>query len=152
LSDKISDIIDAVRDTSDKKMIEISRDIPDRLTIIADIQMFESLMRNLIFNAVKFTPKGGKVYITALPVSDNSVEISVSDTGIGMDQNMIDHLFQLNEQVNRCGTEGESSTGLGLIICKDFIEKHGGKISVESEEGIGSTFRFTLPNQIKSVP
>jgi signal transduction histidine kinase len=87
-----------------------------------------------------------------LPVSDNSVEISVSDTGIGMDQNMIDHLFQLNEQVNRCGTEGESSTGLGLIICKDFIEKHGGKISVESEEGIGSTFRFTLPNQIKSVP
>jgi signal transduction histidine kinase len=152
LSDKISDIIDVVCDTADKKMITISHEIPEGLNIMADMQMFESLMRNLIFNAVKFTPNGGKVYITALPVSDNSVEISVSDTGIGMDQNMIDHLFQLNEQVNRCGTEGESSTGLGLIICKDFIERHRGEIVVESEVGKGSTFRFTLPRQIKYMP
>jgi signal transduction histidine kinase len=83
-----------------------------------------------------------------VPVSDNSVEISISDTGIGMDQTIIDHLFMLDSQINRKGTEGESSTGLGLIICKDFIERHGGKIRVESQVDKGSTFRFTLPKYI----
>ena len=77
----------------------------------------------------------------------NTVEISVHDMGIGMSRTMVDNLFRLDVQTNRKGTDGEPSTGLGLLLCKDFIEKHGGKIWVESEEGKGSTFRFTLPVQ-----
>jgi signal transduction histidine kinase len=73
------------------------------------------------------------------------VEISIHDTGIGMNQKIIDNLFRIDEITNRKGTEGEPSTGLGLIICKDLIEKHGGSIRVESEEGKGSVFSFVLP-------
>jgi signal transduction histidine kinase len=128
-------------------MIVISPVIPEEFIVLADRQMFESLMRNLIFNAVKFTPNGGQVTISAIVLPDKLIEISVTDTGIGMDQILIGNLFKLDPQANRKGTEGEPSTGLGLIICKDFIEKHGGKLVVESEVGKGSSFRFTLKNQ-----
>ncbi len=97
-------------------------------------------------NAVKFTPKGGKIKVSAKATNHNNVEISIEDTGIGMSSKMIDDLFRLDVQTNRKGTEGEPSSGLGLILCKDFIEKHGGKIWVESEEGKGSIFLFTIPN------
>lgn len=112
--------------------------------------MLEGVMRNLVFNAVKFTPKGGSITVLAKSVSGNWVEISITDTGIGMNNRIINSLFCLGEQTNRRGTEGEPSTGLGLIICKDFIEKQGGNIWVESEEGNGSTFYFTIP-QMKEV-
>ena len=141
----ISPIIEIVRDAADKKNINISCDITEDLMVTADFRMFESIMRNLVFNAVKFTPGGGRIIIKAKPLSGNSVEISIRDTGIGMNGNMIDNLFNIDGQTNRKGTEGELSTGLGLIICKDFIEKHGGKLGVESEEGKGSAFSFTLP-------
>ena len=144
LSNGIVAIIELVRDAADKKKIALNYDVPEGLTVLADAQMFESLMHNLIFNAVKFTPKGGKISIAAKPMPDNSVEISIKDTGIGMNKNMVENLFRLDMQTNRKGTEGEPSTGLGLIICKDFVEKHGGKIWVESEEGKGTTFYFTL--------
>lgn len=148
LTKRIEEIIELIQDTADKKMIVLSVDIPEDLSVMADSQMFESMMRNLVYNAIKFTPPQGRVTISAVPVSDNLVEISISDTGIGMDQTIIDHLFMLDSQINRKGTEGESSTGLGLIICKDFIERHGGKIRVESQVDKGSTFRFTLPKHI----
>ena len=138
-------IIELVRDTADKKMIRIVYDIPEDLRVSADAQMFKSLMSNLVFNAVKFTPKGGSVTIVAKPISDGWVEVSIKDTGIGMNKSIVDNLFRLDEQTNRKGTEGEPSSGLGLIICKDFIEKHGGKLWVESEVDRGSTFSFTLP-------
>ncbi len=138
-------IIELVRTTATKKTISISYDVPEDLRVVADVQMFESLMRNLVFNAVKFTRKGGNVTIAAKALPGNSVEISVKDTGIGMNKTIIDNLFLLDNETHRKGTEGEPSTGLGLIICKDFIDKHGGKIWVESEEGKGSTFCFMLP-------
>jgi PAS domain S-box-containing protein len=147
LARTVSEVIDLVRNVADKKMIVISQIISEELTVFADRQMLESLMRNLIFNAVKFTPNGGQVTISAFVLPDKQIEISVTDTGIGMDQILIGNLFKLDEQAKRKGTEGEPSTGLGLIICKDFIEKHGGKLVVESEEGKGSSFSFSLPNQ-----
>jgi len=137
--------IELVRDATQKKNITISQDIPDDMMVYADSQMFESLVRNLVFNAIKFTPRGGQITIKARPVPDNLVEIAVSDTGIGMNQDILSKLFHLNEDTNRKGTEGEPSTGLGLILCKDFIGKLGGKIWAVSEEGKGSTFYFTLP-------
>ena len=147
LARTVSEVIDLVRNVADKKMIVISQLISEELTVFADRQMFESLMRNLILNAVKFTPNGGQVTISAIVLPDELIEISVSDTGIGMNQVLIGNLFKLDAQANRKGTEGEQSTGLGLIICKDFIEKHGGNLVVESEEGKGSSFSFSLPNQ-----
>jgi len=141
----IAPIIELVRDSADKKMIHISYDVPEDLRLMADLQMFESIMRNLIFNAVKFTPKNGRITIEAMPISGTFVRISIKDTGIGMNKDMIDNLFRIDVNTNRAGTEGEPCTGLGLIICRDFIEKHGGKLWVESEEGSGSTFYFSLP-------
>ena len=138
-------IIELARGEADKKLIRISYDVPEDLRIIADVKMFESLMRNFVFNAIKFTPKCGKITIAAKPIPGNSVEVSIMDTGIGMNKMMIDNLFRHETQIIRQGTEGEPSTGLGLIICKEFIEKHGGKIWVESEEEKGSTFYFTIP-------
>ena len=141
----IATLIEMARDAADKKMIRISWDVPEELRIKADVQMFESLMRNLVFNAIKFTPKNGGIVIKAKPISDTFVEISIKDTGIGMNQYILDNLFRLDVNTSRPGTEGESFSGLGLIISKDFIEKHGGQLLVESEEGKGSTFYFTLP-------
>jgi PAS domain S-box-containing protein len=145
LSNEIIAGIELVRDAADKKMIGISQDIPDNLFIKADAQMFESVVRNLVFNAIKFTPKNGEITLAAKKISDTMVQISVSDTGIGMDQELLSKLFRLVEQTQRKGTEGEPSTGLGLIICKDLVEKHGGTIWVESKVGEGSTFYFTIP-------
>jgi PAS domain S-box-containing protein len=147
LFNEISAGIELVRDAASKKLIEIRQDIPDTLFIKADAPMLESVMRNLMFNAIKFTPPNGEITLAAKKISDTMVQISVSDTGIGMDQHLINKLFQLDEQTHRKGTEGEPSTGLGLIICKDFVEKHGGTIWAESKVGKGSTFYFTIPSE-----
>lgn len=101
-------------------------------------------MRNLLQNAVKFTPRSGSVKIGCRLV-DDVVEISVTDTGIGMPAEKLNDLFSPGTKVSTRGTEGESGTGLGLILCKEFIKKHGGRIWVESRIGAGTTFYFTLP-------
>lgn len=145
LSNEIATGIELVRESAEKKMIRIRQEIPDKIIAKADKQMFESMVRNLVSNAIKFTPQNGEISITAKKISKTRLEISVSDTGIGMDQTMMNKLFRLDEHIYRLGTEGEPSTGLGLIICKDFVEKHGGKLWVESETGKGSTFYLTIP-------
>ena len=145
LMSMMAESMQPVLDSANRKEIEISNAIPADLKVFADKNMLASTIRNLTSNAVKFTRKGGKVTIAAKPGPGHSVEISVSDTGIGMSPKMIDDLFRLDVKSNRKGTDNEPSTGLGLLLCKDFIEKHGGKIWVESKEGVGSTFCFTLP-------
>jgi len=117
--------------------------IPDQLEVIADNHMFDAVIRNLVSNAIKFTPAGGKVSVSADNDSDRFIEVKINDSGIGMTHEMRDKLFLLNEKTRREGTEGEPSTGLGLLLCKEFIEKHNGKIWVESEVGKGSSFSFT---------
>ena len=141
----IAESMNPLKDSANKKEIEIRYEIPSDLEVFADEYMLGSIIRNLASNAVKFTRKGGNVTIAAKTVAGNSVEISVRDTGIGIGPELVNDLFRLDVQTNRRGTEDEPSTGLGLIICKDFIEKHDGKLWVESEEGKGSTFYFTLP-------
>jgi len=135
-------------ESANKKGILIKAEIPEKLMVYADQNMFGSTIRNLISNAIKFTCNGGKVIVSAIPTVDNFVQISVSDTGIGMEQNLIKKLFLLNKNTNHRGTEGESCTGLGLVICKDFIERQGGKIWIESNVGKGSTFYFTIPGDV----
>ena len=141
---KITEIVEQIRDSAQKKEIEVIYDIPVDLMVVADVHMIETVIRNLVSNAVKFTPKRGRITILAKRSDEDIIEISVCDTGIGINLDLRGKMFRINEQINRKGTEGEPSTGLGLIICKDFIEKHGGKLWLESEEGKGSTFYFTL--------
>ncbi|MCX6255304.1 MAG: PAS domain-containing sensor histidine kinase [Bacteroidia bacterium] len=144
LKNKIGECIDVLSESARKKEIEIAISIPDELEVYADNHMFDSVIRNLISNAIKFTPVGGRVSVAADCNNDHSIEVKINDSGIGMTPELKSKLFLLNEKTNRNGTEGEPSTGLGLLLCKEFIEKHGGKIWVESEVGKGSTFSFTL--------
>ena len=135
-------------EAANKKEIKITYDIPEELEVYADVNMLGSILRNLVSNAVKYTLKGGKVTISAKQLH-NAVECSVCDTGIGMNQEMQQNLFNIDFNTSRKGTEKEPSTGLGLIICREFVEKHGGTLSIESDEGKGSTFYFTLPSKAK---
>jgi signal transduction histidine kinase len=131
--------------TADNKEIEVIFDIPLDIFVSADAKMLRSILSNLYSNATKFTPRGGKIIISARYSNIDKVEISIKDSGIGMSQEVQEKLFRLSEQINRKGTDGELSTGLGLFLCKEFIEKHNGTLRVESEEGKGSTFSFTVP-------
>jgi len=145
LMSKIHDFLLITLDSATKKEISVSYTIPEDLEIFADENMLASIIRNLVANAVKFTPQKGNITVSAELKGENFVEIAVTDTGIGMTKNMIENLFNLDVNTSRKGTEGELSTGLGLMICKDFIGKHGGELKVESESGKGSMFFFTIP-------
>lgn len=128
-----------------EKDIELVYEISDDIVCRADSNMLQTIIRNLVSNAIKFTPKGGKVSLSARKADEQFIEISVKDNGIGMSDNVIANLFHLNSGVSRLGTEGEPSTGLGLQICKGMVEKHGGKLWAKSKEGNGSEFFFTIP-------
>ena len=128
-----------------KKEITLINEIPPHLKVWAEENMLNSILQNLMSNAIKFTPKGGNIIVSAKSRSDQMIDISIRDSGIGMSKQLIDNLFKIDAPSGRKGTDGELSTGLGLIICKDFIGKNGGKIEVFSDVGIGSVFRFTIP-------
>jgi PAS domain S-box-containing protein len=145
LRQKVAESMDLVIDAASKKRIAVNYEIDEYLMVFADENMLESIIRNLAMNAVKFTPAGGNITISAKTNPDNSVEVAVKDTGIGINEVMLGNLFRLDVNTNRQGTEGESSTGMGLFLCNDFIKKHNGKLWVESQEGKGSTFRFSFP-------
>lgn len=139
----VLEVIDLNSEAANQKKILIINNIPDKMIISADQEMLKTILRNLISNALKFTSANGKIEITAKSVSE-IIEISVKDTGTGISKEDIDKLFKVDSNFTKRGTENEKGTGLGLILCKEFIEKHGGTIWVESEEGKGSTFMFTL--------
>ena len=137
--------IEYIHQRAEQKGITLINEIPVDQKVFADEKMINTIIRNLLSNAVKFTYKEGKITITAKPGENNMLEISVRDTGVGMSENLVNRLFKIEEKVGTKGTEGELSTGLGLLLCKEFVEKHGGIIFVESEEKKGSVFNFTLP-------
>ncbi len=131
---------------ANKKGIQIIDKIQEDETIFADSNMIATVLRNLISNAIKFTTKGNQVIISAKKQENNNfVEVSVTDTGVGIPKDKINDLFCIDKNTSTQGTDNESGTGLGLILCKEFVEKHGGKIWVESELEKGSEFKFTIP-------
>lgn len=140
----IKNTIEIFREQALLKEIEIELIVSDKLYVIADRDMLETIIRNLVSNALKFTPHVGKITISAKYCNINTVEISVKDNGIGINKETVKNLFRIDKETGRKGTDGEISTGLGLIICKGLVEKHNGRIWVESEEGKGSIFHFTL--------
>lgn len=129
---------------SKKKDIKIKTQLPDSLTLYADKHMVEIILRNLISNALKFTGKGGHVHISAVQ-NNSSVLLSVEDTGIGMSPEIAGSVFSETGSIKRKGTAGEPSTGLGLQLCKEFVDNHSGQIDVRSEEGKGSKFSIVFP-------
>ncbi len=128
-----------------EKQVRLINAIPHGLSVFADMDMLETVIRNLLNNAIKFTPTGGSVTISAQPTERGDVEVSVSDTGVGIPEHIVAHLFQLGSKIKQTGTSGEKGTGLGLILCKEFVERHGGSIRCESAIGTGSVFRVVLP-------
>ncbi len=148
LSEMFIGSIDSIKERARQKGIAIFHESDGIDKIYADEKMISTILRNLLANAVKFTRKGGNVTVRAKETIDGMIEISVTDTGVGIHKDMIDKLFILGEKVGTTGTEGEPSTGLGLILCKEFVEKHNGKIWVESRKNVGSTFYFTVPKAI----
>lgn len=137
--------LEIIQESANNKKIDITTNIPHELQVFTDINMLQTVLRNLLSNALKFTPRGGKIHVSGRVNEYKNIEIAISDTGIGMSQTLVDNLFRLDAQKGRKGTDGELSTGLGLLLCKEFVEKQGGKLWVESAEGTGSVFYFTLP-------
>lgn len=139
-----SDVIDMLSETSADKNIRLQNNIPETTIVHADENMLTTTIRNLLGNAIKFTHNGGSVIISS-EKTDDIVRISVTDTGIGISAENIEKLFNIGSSISTRGTRNEKGTGLGLILCKEFIEKHGGRIWAKSVEGQGSSFTFTLP-------
>ncbi|MCP4691269.1 MAG: hybrid sensor histidine kinase/response regulator [Desulfobacterales bacterium] len=128
---------------AEQKKIFLRNAIEGEMPVYADFNMIDTVIRNLISNALKFTRAGG--VNVSVKEEDHSIEIAISDTGIGMSKKMLSKLFRIDSKFKMVGTDGEEGTGLGLILCKEFVEKNGGRIRVESEEGKGATFTVTLP-------
>ncbi|MBL0265505.1 MAG: ATP-binding protein [Leptospiraceae bacterium] len=127
-----------------KKNITIEKSFADNDTVYADNMLVNTILRNLLTNAIKFTHPNGKITVSAL-MKDDFLEISVTDTGVGIDPKNIPKIFKIDSKFSLPGTNKEKGTGLGLVLCKEFVEKQGGTIWVESELGKGSKFTFTLP-------
>jgi signal transduction histidine kinase len=126
------------------KNIEIQIDGSVDFNVVADLTMSKSVLINLIGNAIKFTDSGGTILIS-VNKKDEFAEVHVHDNGGGMTKETVNNLFMLSENRSTLGTRKEAGTGLGLLLCKEFVEKNGGTISVHSEPGKGSDFYFTLP-------
>lgn len=140
----IESIVDNMNPSAFSKSILLSFNFETELFVFADQNMMQTILRNLIGNAIKYTSRGGSIVVKAT-IKNNNPEISISDNGVGMDEETKNNLFVLNKQNSKYGTENEKGTGLGLILCKEFIERHGGRLNVESELGKGSTFTFEIP-------
>lgn len=140
----ISNAVDLQKSVVVKKEITISQKIDSSAKAKADPGMVDMILRNLISNAIKFTPARGEIVIQVEETA-NEIAVKVKDTGIGMNKTLQNKLFRIHEKVSRPGTEGEQSTGLGLVLSFDMTQRMNGSLSVESEEGKGSVFTLTLP-------
>lgn len=128
----------------DNKEITLHNNVSSNISAYIDNNTISVVIRNLLNNAIKFTPRGGSIKVAATK-KDSTVDLTISDTGIGIDKKDIVDLFKINKNVARKGTENERGTGLGLILCKEFTELNNGQISIESEIGKGSEFKISLP-------
>lgn len=141
--------ISVLKSSADNKKIKIKSSIPYNSIAYADENMVKATIRNLISNAIKFTNEEGKIDISAIKTK-NMMQVTVADNGTGISKENISRLFRIDDPFKALGTANEQGTGLGLILCKEFVEKNGGKIWVESEIGVGSRFIFTLPTRKSS--
>jgi signal transduction histidine kinase len=144
LQNEIEDAILLLNNQAQFKNISIINNISEDIRVSADKDMLQTILRNIIQNAIKFTPNGGEIQVTA-EIKNNLIEIRIKDSGIGMDEKMAKLIFDIDKLKIRNGTSGEPGSGLGLVLCKQFVEKNDGKILVESEPNKGTTFIISLP-------
>ena len=149
--DLLEDCIREVKPNLDHKKVQCQLDVDPPCEVFADRAMMHTVFRNLVINAIKFSFPGGTIRITS-EAFKNDCHIRVSDEGIGIQPEIQAKLFTANEVVSTPGTTGEQGSGLGLVICKEFLERNHGQISVESEPGMGSTFVVTLPVTLNDPP
>jgi PAS domain S-box-containing protein len=147
LADLGSEIINLYKENAKRKQIELVNNTTEEIFVFADKYMLNMILRNFVSNSIKFTHPGGRIEIKAI-INGNNAEVSVLDNGIGISVENQRNLFRIDEQYRRDGTANEKGTGLGLILCKEFIEKNNGVLWVESEEGKGSRFSFTIPRYL----
>ena len=140
----VQDVLKIMAPTATMKDISLDEEIPEHYEVYADLGMLKSVFQNLITNAIKFSHTGGKVEVSA-SVKQNFIEIMVADEGIGIDEEKKEVLFNIDSHESTLGTLGEKGSGLGLILCKEFIRRLGGEIKVKSRKGMGSRFIFTVP-------
>ena len=145
----LDEVVELFYSSSIQKSITTTKKLPNNCLVHADKAMIGSVLRNLVSNAIKFTNRGGKIVIST-EQHNKELVVSIADNGIGISEDLLPKLFRIEESMSAPGTNNEHGTGLGLILCKDFIEKHGGRIWVESKsdgtsDEKGSTFKFTLP-------
>jgi two-component system sensor histidine kinase/response regulator len=144
LAELIEETSALLQESANQKNITISMNLPAGLTVFADKSMINTILRNLISNAIKYTNPGGKIDILAVK-GEKEMTVKVSDDGIGIKEDDLGKLFLIEASRSTRGTSDEEGTGLGLILCKEFVSKHGGKIWAESVYGQGSMFAFTNP-------
>jgi two-component system, sensor histidine kinase and response regulator len=142
----IKQTIQLQKKNADLKKISVENQIPKNTFVFADENMLQTIIRNLTSNAIKFTNENGTIAFRTI-LNNGFVECAVSDTGIGMSPKTVENLFDTQSNAKKKGTANEKGTGLGLLLCKDFVERNGGQIKVESKENEGSTFIFTLPSK-----
>ena len=150
LSILIDESFEILNETAEQKSIELSTGVPSEMLVMADKPMISTILRNLISNAIKYTNPGGKVNILA-EHKQNQWVLSVSDNGVGIKKDNLENIFNIDSRLATNGTQNEKGTGLGLILCKELVEKHDGHIWVESEVGKGSTFYFTIPDSSEPI-
>lgn len=146
----LNDAISITNSSAKAKNIIINCNTNESTIVYADANMLSTIIRNLIGNAIKFTDKEGKIQISVVQNTNETI-FTVSDTGIGMSPEVKDKLFKIEEKISIPDTDAQTGTGLGLLLCKEFVDKHKGKIWVESEPGKGSDFKFTISNEIHTV-
>ena len=139
--------LSTAQDMASSKKINLNLTISTGLTVLVDQPMVKTVIRNVLFNAIKFSHRGGEIVITARQ-EGRTVTVAIQDNGIGMKEQVLATLFTLDKEKRQLGTEGEKGTGLGMVLCKQFIEQHGGEIWAESELGKGTTVFFTLPANV----
>ena len=146
LPNLIDDIIDFLKEPAEKKKISLSRhEIPPSLTLRADRSYLEQVLINLLDNAIKYTPEGGKVIVSAVEKNSEDIQFSIEDNGIGIPKEDLSRIFERFYRVDKGRSKELGGTGLGLSIVKHLVQAHGGRVWVESQLGKGSTFYFTLP-------
>jgi signal transduction histidine kinase len=145
LTDVIQNSIKGLKQSADNKQIDLRIELNDQIFVLADLDMVQTIVRNLLNNAIKFTHRGGTVIIKSDVQNLNTASIRIVDNGVGMEESSLSKIFDLSNTLHTNGTENETSTGLGLILVKDFVEKNKGTITIESQKGKGTVVTFTLP-------
>jgi two-component system, sensor histidine kinase and response regulator len=140
----VNEVIHLLEECARNKAITITNNTRPGLTVFSDKDVIHLILRNLISNGIKFTPKGGQIIISST-IQKNDVIVSIEDNGVGIKKENLDKLFDLDHKHTSPGTEEETGTGLGLLLCKEFINMYCGDIWADSSPGKGSTFYFTIP-------